>query len=541
MSVTNGSIKKIYTLLNAKRKGILVNTFEENRFEEDMKTVANAKGFGLISWSLTEGFVDVLDEGAMPKPCPDIDKMLTTINNQTNDTVYLLKDIHDIWKNPRAKRHIRDILEKSSQAKAYTPLVFISPVIDIPMELERLIALYTYELPTEEEIVEQLEGMISFLQMNNLEVPNERDRVATINALKGLTLSEIANALKESVVETKKISTEYIVALKEQTIKKTGLLQYITKLGNMNNVGGFDLLKDWLDDARFAFDVDTEKYKIKSAKGVILAGFPGVGKSVLAKSIAYDWNLPLLKMSMSDIMGSHVGESEKNVTRAMKLAESVSPCILWIDELEKALAGGDQSSSDGGTTSRVISELLTWLADKEKPVFVLGTANDLTQTKDELTRAGRFDEIFFLSVPSVNERMDILQIHLEKHGYEIKQTATETNHITDVDLVRIVAEMEDFSGAEIEQVVVSAARRAHAKFCKGERSEHWATPEEFEQQAKELVPLAKRNPMLLPSLRDWALRSAKFASSAERDIVTKNTSIESIKRGPSSALTIDLD
>lgn len=240
-------------------------------------------------------------------------------------------------------------------------------------------------------------------------------------------------------------------------------------------------------------------------------------------------------------MGSHVGESEKNVTRAMKLAESVSPCILWIDELEKALAGGDQSNSDGGTTSRVISELLTWLADKEKPVFVLGTANDLTQTKDELTRAGRFDEIFFLSVPSVNERLDILQIHLEKHGYEITNVPTATNHITDIDLVNIVSEMEEFSGAEIEQVVVSAARRAHAKFCKGERGEHWATAEEFSDQAKELVPLAKRNPLLLPSLREWALRSAKFASSSERDLVTKETSIKSIKKGTNSALTIDLD
>ena len=279
-ALINGSIKKIYTLLNAKRKGILVNTFEEHRFEQDMELVANAKGYGLISWSLTEGFVDLLSSTKSAKPCPDIDKMLNTISSQQKNTIYLIKDIHDIWKNPRAKRHIRDILEKSEQALAYTPLLFVSPIIEIPMELERLIALYTYELPTEEEIVDQYEGMIMYLEQNSLKLPTDRDRVATINALKGLTLSEIKNALKESVVETKEISTEYIIALKEQTIKKTGLLQYITKLGNMSNVGGFDLLKDWLDDARFAFDVDTEKYKIKSAKGVILAGFPGVGIAI---------------------------------------------------------------------------------------------------------------------------------------------------------------------------------------------------------------------------------------------------------------------
>lgn len=534
------AMNKVYTLLNSKRKGVLVNTFEEHRFEKDMILIAESKGYDLISWSITEGFTN-LSTGEN-RPMPDVEKMLKIIESTDKDTIFLLKDIHDIWNAPRAKRKIRDILEKEdTPVQKYKPLFFISPIVDIPMELERLVALYTYELPTSEEINKQIEGMIAFLENNNLEKPTEREIIAIHNALKGMTLSEIINALKESVVETKKISVDYIIAAKEQTIKKTGLLQYITKLGNMGNVGGFDLLKDWLDDAHYAFNVDTDKYKVKPAKGIILSGFPGVGKSLIAKSIAYDWNLPLLKMNMGDIMGSHVGESEKNIERATKLAESVSPCILWVDELEKALAGGDSAASDGGTTSRVISHLLTWLADKEAPVFVIGTANDLTKTKDELTRAGRFDEIFFLSVPSVEERIDILNIHLNKHGYEITDHNEELNQLAPQDVYEIAQHMNDFSGAEIEQVVVSAARRAHAKFCKGERDEHWATKAEFIQQAKELVPLAKRNPQLLSDLRRWAKQSAKFASSSEKQIVNNGQSNPFAMQVPAMPGSYDID
>lgn len=534
------AMNKVYTLLNSKRKGVLVNTFEEHRFEKDMILIAESKGYDLMSWSITEGFTN-LSTGEN-RPMPDVEKMLKIIESTDKDTIFLLKDIHDIWNAPRAKRKIRDILEKEdTPTQKYKPLFFISPIVDIPMELERLVALYTYDLPTSEEINKQIEGMIAFLENNNLEKPTEREIIAIHNALKGMTLSEIINALKESVVETKKISVDYIIAAKEQTIKKTGLLQYITKLGNMGNVGGFDLLKDWLDDAHYAFNVDTDKYKVKPAKGIILSGFPGVGKSLIAKSIAYDWNLPLLKMNMGDIMGSHVGESEKNIERATKLAESVSPCILWVDELEKALAGGDSAASDGGTTSRVISHLLTWLADKETPVFVIGTANDLTKTKDELTRAGRFDEIFFLSVPSLEERIDILNIHLNKHGYEITDHNEELNQLAPQDVYEIAQHMNDFSGAEIEQVVVSTARRAHAKFCKGERDEHWATKAEFIQQAKELVPLAKRNPQLLSDLRRWAKQSAKFASSSEKQIVNNGQSNPFAMQAPAMPGSYDID
>lgn len=293
------SLQRIKTLINSKRKAILINTFEEHRFENEMIGIAEAKGYDLISWSMTEGFVDL--ETSQVTPMPDIEKMLKTIEKTPRDTIYILKDIHDIWNSPKSKRKIRDILEKAELSNVYTPIFFVSPVVNIPMELERLIALCDFELPTEKEIEEKVDTMVSYISEQGLSVPTDRELIAVKNALKGLTHHEITSALKESVVETKTISLDYIIKEKEQTIKKTGLLQYVTKLGNMSNVGGFDLLKQWLEDARYSFNVDTSKYMIKSAKGIILSGFPGVGKSLIPKSIAYDWNLPLLKMNMSQI------------------------------------------------------------------------------------------------------------------------------------------------------------------------------------------------------------------------------------------------
>ena len=232
------------------------------------------------------------------------------------------------------------------------------------------------------------------------------------------------------------------------------------------------------------------------------------------------WNLPLLKMNMSDIMDSKVGQSEKNIDRALKLAESVSPCVLWIDEFEKALAGMSSSDkSDGGTTSRVIQTLLTWLSDKEAPVFVIATANDITKLPAELTRAGRFDDIFFVSLPAQSEREEIYKIHLTKRGYKICNTSDDENCFTEAQIVELAKQSADFTGAEIEQVVAEAGRRAYADYRKGNRSTHYIRQEDLLEQISKIVPLSKRNPELLTELRNWAKQSAKCASSEEHKLL----------------------
>lgn len=510
-------IDEISTLINSRRKAILVHTFEEERFQEDLKVIVESKGQEIFSWTITSGLVDIVT-GEQVKKIFDPIKIMDFIDEYEKNAVFIIKDFHDIWTNFQAKRRTRDILEKSDNV--YKPLILVSPQINIPMELEKLITVVTYDLPTREQVEEQLMGMEQFLKSKDLPVPEGRERVAIINALVGMTKSEIINVLKKSVAKYKKIALEEIVAEKEQVIKKTGILEYVTKLGNMEHVGGMDIIKDWFADAHYAFDHEAREYGIDPVRGVVAAGFPGTGKSLVAKSVAHMWNLPLLKMNMSDIMDSKVGQSEKNIDRALKLAESVSPCVVWIDEFEKALAGMSSSDkSDGGTTSRVIQSLLTWLSDKQAPVFVIATANDITKLPAELTRAGRFDDIFFVSLPHQAEREDIFNIHLSKRGYTICETTDEKNCFTQAQIKELAEKSEDFTGAEIEQVVSEAGRRAYAAFKKGQREHHYIQQQDILTQIERIVPLSKRNPDLLADLRNWAKHSAKCASTEEHNLI----------------------
>lgn len=533
-------MKRINDLLNSGRKGIFVQTDEESRFIDEMKMLAKSKAMQLFSFSITQGMVNEITQEQPTRL--DIEKFFEFVDNSKNNTIYIVKDVHDLWVNAKFKRRIRDSLEKFNEI--YSPVLFVSPIMNIPQELSRTIALAPFETPNKDIILSHIHSMIHVLQSQNLPQPNEREIEAIANALKGLTESEIISILKECSVSERMLSVDYIVKEKRQTIKKTGLLQYITDIGSMSDVGGNDLLKDWLDKARYSFDVDEQKFKIKSAKGIVLAGFPGVGKSLIPKSIAYDWNLPLLKMNMADILGSHVGESEKNIEKAMRLAESVSPCILWIDELDKAL-GGSNGNTDGGTTTRVIGQLLTWLSDKKESVFVIGTANDLTKTKDELTRAGRFDEIFYLTLPHKEDRAEIIKIHLNAHDYEVVDKPTLKNHFSTADIQLLAEATYMYSGAEIEQVIVSATRNAYANFRKGDTDTHWIKKEDVLHECETFIPLSTRNPHLFSSLEKWAAHSAKRASS--RDVNTEQVKhalslVESSKSSnTSNPFSIQLD
>ena len=531
-NVQMSGMDEIATLFNSKRRGILVNTFEEERFIEDLKLLIETKSMKGIEWSSTSQGIDIFQQEVEIKTSDPV-KLMKEIKKEESSTAYIIKDYHDLWNNPQAKRALRDILEKPS--RIYKPVILVSPQTNIPLELEKLLTVVSYDLPNRNHVIEQLEGIEAYLKKNSLDVPEGREREAIIHALTGMTHSEIINVLKKSVAKNKKIILEEITAEKEQVIKKTGLLSYERKIEDIKNVGGMDIFKDWLEDAKYAFGPEAEKYNVDSVRGAIAAGFPGTGKSLLSKAVANMWNIPLLKMNMSDIMDSRVGQSEKNIDRALKLAEAVSPCVLWVDEIEKGLSGiASSDRSDSGTLSRVVQSLLTWLSEKEAPVFVMATANDITKLPDELTRAGRFDEIFFVSLPSQSEREEILKIHLRKRGYslsseESNEEKNDSSYIIDLEVIKqVAAQMDNFTGAEIEQVVAEAGRRAFADFKKGNRETHYITQKDLEKQANQIIPLSQRNPGLLTALRDWAKKSAKCASSEEHqllhgDINTKAT------------------
>ncbi len=504
-------------LMNSRRRMILVTTYEEDRFQQDMKSLIELKSYQGYYWTITAGLVDLIT-GEQAEKMFDPVLILDRIQNSTEQAVYILKDFHDLWSNPQVKRKFRDVLELPD--KVYKPIIVTAPnSYNIPMELEKLVTVVKYELPTREQVIEQLEAMENYLRMRELPVPEGREREALIHSLVGMTEMEITNVLKKSVAKNKRIVLSEIVAEKEQVIRKTGLLEYITKLGDMDQVGGMDIVKDWFRDAYYSFDPEARNYNVDPVRGCIMVGFPGTGKSLAARSVAHMWNLPLLKMNMGSIMDSRVGQSEKNIDRALKLAEDVSPCVLWIDEMEKGLAGmGSSDRSDSGTLSRVVQSILTWLSEKTAPVFVIATANDVTKLPPELTRAGRFDEVFFVSLPHLDERKEILKIHLIKRGYQVGDTA-EPGVFDEETIDKLAKEMEDFSGAEIESVVSEAGRRAYASFRKGERPSHHILIEDIREQIQKTVPLAKRNPQLLSDLREWAKTSAKCASSHEHRLL----------------------
>ena len=271
-------IDEIATLMNSRRRAILAHTFEEERFQEDLKALVEARGQEAYAWTITSGLRDAIT-GDLVQKIYDPVKVMDFIEQYEKSAVFIIKDFHDIWTNFQAKRRLRDILEKPDNI--YKPILLVSPQINIPMELEKLITVVTYELPTREQVEEQLRGMESFLRSKDLPTPQGRDRIAIINALVGMTKSEIINVLKKSVAKHREIVLDEIVAEKEQVIKKTGLLEYVTKLGNMDHVGGLDILKDWFADAQYAFDHEARELGIDPVRGVVVAGFPGTGRYCL--------------------------------------------------------------------------------------------------------------------------------------------------------------------------------------------------------------------------------------------------------------------
>jgi SpoVK/Ycf46/Vps4 family AAA+-type ATPase len=317
-----------------------------------------------------------------------------------------------------------------------------------------------------------------------------------VKSAQGLTADEIESALARSLVEAKKLTVEQIIEEKKQIVRKTGMLTFYPAEFGMDDVGGQELLKDWLRKRRRSFSDAAREFGIPYPKGVLLIGVQGCGKSLVAKAIASSYGLPMLKMDVGRIFGSLVGQSEENMRRAIRIAESLAPCILWIDELEKGFAGmGGSGVSDSGTTARVFSTFLTWMQEKTKPVFLVATANDVSALPPELMRKGRFDEIFFIDLPDLEERKEILRIHLKRRKRDPAK----------FQVAKIAKLTDGYSGAELEQLVVSALNHA---FSEGRELSVKDLTDEIEHQ----VPLSRMMAEEVHGLREWARLRARPAS-----------------------------
>ncbi len=491
---------EIAVLIRAKYPIISLVSWEEQRVEETITKVCKDLNRTLHTWTVTQGMkppVNRTTGPAKPTTLPGELEALALVHEAPEFTVFLIKDFHPYMKDYRVVRLLRDLafrLRSRSQT-----IILVSPVLNLPADLEKDVTVLDFPLPNFKEIDECLSKVIDAVKTNpNVDTTiRDLDRELLVKSAQGLTMDEIESVFARSLVEKKKFDLDAILKEKKQIIRKSGILEYYAPDAEIKDVGGLELLKDWLDKRTKSFTDKAREFGIPAPKGILLLGVQGCGKSLCAKAVAAQWNLPLLKLDVGRIFGSLVGSSEENMRKAIKVAESVAPCVLWLDELEKGFAGTG-SSNDSGTTSRVFSTFLTWMQEKTAPVFIIGTANDVTSLPPELLRKGRFDELFFIDLPDGKEREQIFKIHLEKRKRDTSKFQLKT----------LAKNTDGFSGAEIEQVVIGALYTAFDE-------DRDLAQKDLLAEAKAAVPLSVMMSEDIDELRTWAQMRTRPASKRE--------------------------
>jgi len=500
---------EIETLIRARYPILYVISSEEMRVQHLVLEIARKRQKKVYEWSYSTGIVPAGTSiqsqkhrnAATKEPIAALDQVI----EQVEPAIFVFKDFHPfLTRNNFAV--IRKLKEIALHLKnSFKTIVLVSPTMEIPTELEKEITVLNFPLPSREDLNELLEKILEDVkQFKRVRVDLDgAGRERLLQAALGLTLGEAENVFAKIIVKDERLSADDIsevFAEKQQIIRKSGLLEYCTTSESFSSVGGMAVLKDWLSKRSLAFSREAREFGLAAPKGILMLGVQGCGKSLCAKAVSTQWQLPLLRFDMGRMFGSLVGSSEENVRRAISVAESVAPAVLWVDEIDKAFAGSQASgATDGGTTARVFGTFLTWLSEKTAPVFVVATANDISHLPPELLRKGRLDEIFFVDLPDAPERAEIFRIHLRKRG---RDCAT-------FDLNRLAELSTDFSGAEIEEAINSALYDAF--YGKEE-----LTTGHVLKALGETVPLARTMDEQISQLRRWAEGRARNASVARQ-------------------------
>ncbi len=488
--------QEIETLIRARYPLLYIVSWEEKRVEDALRTISSARGKRMLVWTVTQGLVasPTARDNQTRSPMAALD----AVESASDPAIFVFKDFHAFIGDSEIARRLRDLTY--SLKTSYKTLILLSPTLKLPPELEKDVTVVDYSLPGLDDLDRLLENIIQSVRNHpNIDTrltPEEREHI--LEAALGLTATEAENVFARSLVEKRRFDVEVILTEKEQIIRKSGMLEYYRVDESMADVGGLDVLKEWMRKRTHAFSQRAREFGLPAPKGVLLLGVQGCGKSLSAKAIASQWRLPLLRLDVGKVFGGIVGQSEENMRRAIRMSESIAPTILWVDEIEKGFAGTQSSAfSDGGTTARVFASFITWLQEKTAPVFVVATANRIEDLPPELLRKGRFDEIFFVDLPSATERREIFEIHIRKRRRDPAL----------FDLDSLAAASEGFSGAEIEQVIVSALYDA---FDAGRD----ITTEDLLRNIGATIPLSRTMREQIVALREWASTRARNASSA---------------------------
>jgi len=489
---------ELMLLLKSRYPVIYINTIEEDRVEYVIrKNIKKNLNRSIYSWGFVDGYTNNPNNEGFGKRNPlQALELVERIASET-PALFLLKDFNRFLTDISVSRKLKN-LSRILKIRPKT-VIIISSELNIPNELQDLVTVLNFQLPIEKEISQELNRLISSL---NLDIDSYLIEKLT-RACQGLSLERIRRVLSKIIATYKTIdenSIEFLLNEKKQIISQTQILEYWSTTENIQNIGGVDNLKNWLKKRKTSFSIQASNYGLPTPRGLLLIGIQGTGKSLMAKAIANEWQLPLLKLDVGKLFGGIVGESESRLRQMISVAETLSPCILWIDEMDKAF-NNIESGGDGGTSNRILGTFISWLSEKTKPVFVVATANNVELLPLEVIRKGRFDEIFFLDLPKKQEREQIFKIHLQEFR-------PKTYDLFDY---QELAQLSDsFSGAEIRQSIIDGMYQAFYE-------EREVTTYDICQALKEIIPLSQLESQQTLKLQSWA-SSGRIRSASSKTI-----------------------
>ena len=450
----------------------------------------------IVFWDVVRGWSDNgADKGTVMGALGRVAKA-----SEQEAVIFVLRDLHPWLKQPHSKDSVpivRELKNLSRELKrTRKTIVLLSHTLELPVELIEAVTVLDAPLPNAAEIDALISQLVTPENLHLTLLAREQ----LVKACQGLSRSRIERVLAKALAAKQQVNEtdiNEVLDAKKQAIRQTGILEFFTTERSLKSVGGLGNLKQWVQMRQDVFTEEARRYGIPNPKGLLLVGIQGTGKSLSAKTIAHEWRLPLLRLDTGRLFGGIVGESESRMRQMIQIADAIAPCVLWIDELDKAF-GNLNSSTDGdsGTSRRVFGTLITWMQEKTSPVFIVATANNVQILPAELLRKGRFDEIFFLNLPDDRERQEIFKIYLQR---------LRPSRLREFDIEKLSWTARNFSGAEIEQVIIDGMHRAFGKGQIGKRQDF--TTDDVLESIQETVPLASISQQQIETLQQWAERS----------------------------------
>ncbi len=496
------SLDTIRRLISARQSLIYVVTWEEDRLEKLLDKLAKTMFSNPVKFFIWESTTGLTLGGKSIEGTKDPIAALDKVMGVAENALFLFKDLHrDMEHNPILTRKLRDSYDALSGS--YKTIFIVAPVLSMPFELNKEMSVVDLELPSPEELVVLFNSILeSFVKTKGMKVNlTEAQKETLIQAVTGLTMDEAKNALTKAMLGRQVLdisALEIVLEEKQQLIRKSGILEFIAKKPSIQEIGGLENLKAWLEARTKSFSPEAKKYGLSPPKGVLMTGISGCGKSVTVQAISSYWNLPLVRLDMNRVYSGVMGSPEETLHAALKTVEAMSPCVLWIDEVEKGIGsyGGEKRDLIVG---RIFAMFLTWMQEKQGNVFVAATANEIDMLPPEILRKGRFDEIFFVDLPGVTERKQVFAVHLKKRNQD-------PNSFNLLDLAKAT---EGYNGAEIEQCVLAALFDAF-------NDKRALTMDDLMRGIGRMVPLSKTMKEQIKRIKSWAFNRAVLASKPEK-------------------------